>query len=383
MQLKQHSIILHDLGFKFTISTMKEQTILLLMGLLAVSFSMKTLYVRPTEMPSHDCPTNGPCETLDKYRDNSETYFNANEIQVIFLPGSYHSSIEEGLNIFDKKALLIQGTQEKIIFNRIEMLFFNIETVKISDIIINEVDLSLYSVSKVSIINSTFMQSMVNLDNTNTEIHNSHFKDYHNYIYHKRVALELISSNVTFIGINSFRNNTGNKGGALSMENSKIIFKEYTITTFQDNTATKYGGAIFVQNENLCLYQVHLELNATSKLVFDNNRAVKGGDNIYGASLMSNCSISTSKSHHIVSSQVWRNYFIFTTTNHLSPSLSLVSAESKRVCLCDNNGHPKCTKKEYILLLNETAFPGEVLTLQVILVGGDFGATIRHSAFVR
>ena len=350
------------------------------MGLLAVSFSMKTLYVRPTEMPSDDCPTNGPCETLDEYRDNSETYFDANEIQVIFLPGSYYSSIEEGLKIFDKKALLIQGTQEKIIFNRVEMFFFNIETVTISGLIINEVDLSVYStgkVSKVSIINCTFMQSMVNLENTNTEIQTSHFIDYYNYIYYERVALELISSTVTFIGINSFRNNTGNKGGALSMENSKIIFKGDTITTFQDNTAAEFGGAIFVQNENLCFYQVHLELNATSKLVFDNNRAEMGGDNIYGASLMSNCNISTTKSHYNVSSQVWRNYFFFTTTNeNLSPPLSLVSAESKRVCLCDNNGHPQCTKKEYILLLNETAFLGEALALPVVLVGGDFGATI-------
>ena len=110
---------------------MKEPTILLLMGLLAVSFSMKTLYVRPTETLSDDCPTNRPCETLDEYRDNSETYFDANEIQIIFLPGSYHSSIEEGLKIFDKKALLIQGTQEKIIFNRVEMFFLTLKLLQL------------------------------------------------------------------------------------------------------------------------------------------------------------------------------------------------------------------------------------------------------------
>ena len=354
---------------------MKELTIILLVGFLMVSSSMKTLYVRPSETSRNGCPTEGPCETLDGYRDKN---FEGNEIQVIFLPGSYHSSIEEGLKIIGKKALLIQGPGENIAFNRIEMLFVNIENVTISGLMISEVDLSVYSigtVSKVFIMNSRFMQSIVNLDCTNTEIQNSHFLNYHNYIYYERVALELISSSVTFIGVNSFRNNTGNKGGALSMKDSKIIMKGNAVTKFQNNRAAEFGGAIFVQNEDLCFYELH-QLNATSKLVFDDNKAGRGGDNIYGVSLMSNCSIFAAESRHTFSSQVWRNHFIFGPTTDVSPSLSLVSAQPKRVCLCDNSGHPKCTKKEYILLLKETAFPGEVLTLPIVLVGGDFGATI-------
>ena len=74
------------------------------------SFSMKTLYVRPSAMSRDDCPTNGPCETLDDYRDNSGIYFEGNEIQLIFLPGSYHSSIEERVNISNIKNLLVQGS---------------------------------------------------------------------------------------------------------------------------------------------------------------------------------------------------------------------------------------------------------------------------------
>ena len=115
------------------------------------------------------------------------------------------------------------------------------------------------------------------------------------------------------------------------------------------------------------------ELNATNMLEFEDNKAVKGGDNIYGVSLTSSCKVYASKSHRNFSSQVWRDFFIFST---VSLSISLVSAQPTRVCLCDKNGHPQCTKKEYILLLNETAFPGEVLTLPIVLVGGDFGATV-------
>ena len=102
---------------------MKEQLILtLFMGFLVGSYPMKTLYVRPSETSRDDCPTDGPCETLDEYRENSAAYLEGNEIQVIFLPGSYYSSIEEGIKIFDKKTLLIQGSGESVAFNLIEMM---------------------------------------------------------------------------------------------------------------------------------------------------------------------------------------------------------------------------------------------------------------------
>ena len=354
---------------------MKElMVVVLLVGLLVGSFSTKTLYVRPNAMPRDDCPTNGPCETVDDYRDNSGIYFEGDEIKLIFLPGSYDSSIEEGIKISHIKTLLIQGSEGKVAFNLIEMLFFSIDNVTISGLTISEVDLYVYIAGKVSVVNCIFMQSVVNLDLTNAEIQNCHFMNYHNHIYryYERTALELISSNITFIGTNSFSNNTGNKGGAISMENSKLIIKGNAVIQFQNNRAEKFGGAIFVKNEDFCFYEVH-QLNATSKLVFDNNKAVAGGDNIFGASLMSNCTIFTIKTQQNFSSQVWRNHFVFTDT---SPSLSLVSAQPKRVCLCDNSGRPQCTKMEYILLLNETAFPGEVLNLPIVLVGGDFGTTI-------
>ena len=217
------------------------------------------------------------------------------------------------------------------------------------------------------------MQSSVKLESTNAKIQDSHFINFNNYLYtsYEYSPLELVSSNITFFGTNLFSNNTGSKGGAISMKNSKLIIKGNALVQFKNNRATEFGGAIFVENYDLCFYEVH-HLNATTKLVFDNNKAVKGGDNIFGASLMSNCSVFIPKSHQNSSSQLWKNYFIFGDNTN---SLSLVSAQPSRVCLCDSNGYPQCTKKEYILLLEETAFPGEVLTLPIVLVGGDFGAT--------
>lgn len=96
------------------------------------------------------------------------------------------------------------------------------------------------------------MQSVVNLDLTNVEIQNSHFMNYHNHIhrYYERITLELVSSNITFIGTNSFSNNTGNKGGAISVENSKLFIKGNAIIQFTNNRAGEFGGAIFVKNED-------------------------------------------------------------------------------------------------------------------------------------
>ena len=73
-------------------------------------------------------------------------YFEGNEIQLIFLPGSYHSSIEEGVNISSIKNLLVQGSGGKVTFNLIEMFYFSIDNVTISGLTISEVDL--YSVPR-------------------------------------------------------------------------------------------------------------------------------------------------------------------------------------------------------------------------------------------
>ena len=55
------------------------------------------------------------------------------------------------------------------------------------------------------------------------------------------------------------------------MENSKLFIKGNAIIQFKNNRAGEFGGAIFVKNEDLCFYEAH-PLNATSKLVFDNNK---------------------------------------------------------------------------------------------------------------
>ena len=51
--------------------------------------------------------------------------------------------------------------------------------------------------------------------------------------------------------------------------------------------------------------------------------------------------------------------------------MSVVSGDPTRVCVCDVNGKPQCKKD----LLNYHVCPGEQFSLDLVVVGGDYGTT--------
>ena len=53
--------------------------------------------------------------------------------------------------------------------------------------------------------------------------------------------------------------------------------------------------------------------------------------------------------------------------------LSTVSADVSLVCICNSNGEPQCGPS--IVLINLEAYPGELFSLLVVVVGGDYGTT--------
>ena len=63
---------------------------------------------------------------------------------------------------------------------------------------------------------------------------------------------------------------------------------------------------------------------------------------------------------------------------NLNNSLSPVSSDPIRVCLCDANGKPQCAELSEIFLKNITVIPGESIDLSIVVVGQDFGATTRY-----
>ena len=194
-------------------------------------------------------------------------------------------------------------------------------------------------------------------------------------------AIESYFSALTLFGENLFRNNTSTKGGALVLYESYLYFTLLSRTLFVNNSANDIGGAIYVtqlpyfmtdrRDESPCFYQVHSNKDSTNLYIgFRGNMAEKGGHDIYGGTLHGYCrSLMISESIH-------HSKFHFE-----SKSLSSVTSDPKRVCLCDNQGIPQCAKQEYIYQNSSSYYPGEVFTIPVVVVGSDFGTVpgIVHS----
>ena len=190
---------------------------------------------------------------------------------------------------------------------------------------------------------------------------------------------------LTFLGEVIFKNNTGYQGGALYMFNSNAYLSNGSKLAFVNNEAFDKGGAIYVDNPKddrfsapndlplpiKCTFSLNYNIetisNVNSSVVFSNNSAFNGGNHLYGVSLKSVCHISPDNSTS--SAAVQSKIISFT-----SESLSRVSSEPKRVCLCEDNT-PRCANYSYIFRQRQYV-PGEKLSVRLSLVGYDFGTTI-------
>ena len=66
---------------------------------------------------------------------------------------------------------------------------------------------------------------------------------------------------------------------------------------------------------------------------------------------------------------------IVSYTPSLNNSLSPVSSNPKRVCLCDSKGQPQCAKISSIFVNWHKVYRGEPFNISVVVVGYDFGVT--------
>ena len=174
-------------------------------------------------------------------------------------------------------------------------------------------------------------------------------------------------------GKNIFRDNIAERRGGLALhDSSKVIFSPGSNTTFINNTAAEFGGAIYITSQfgfllsrdirytfrespvdfEPCFYFVTND--SDSSINFINNKATLGGLDIYGAiPYKGDCKLSAFKLQS-------------------KPSNSFkVSSDPTRVCFCVNNS-PQCENRTYFML-NETRYPGETFTISVALAGYNFG----------
>ena len=188
-------------------------------------------------------------------------------------------------------------------------------------------------------------------------------------------AISAHDSKCSLIGSVEFDNNSAKRGGALALYASILKLTVETKACFYNNSASEFGGAIYVENPSFdfitninrpCFYQVAMLGFDPSNLHihFESNTATEGGDNIYGAQISGRCLVNAIN-HNVKSA------FTFIPNN----TLSSVSSRATRICLCDSYSHPQCTDKSRIFVTNFTAYPGEMLSINATTVGAEFGTT--------
>ena len=119
-------------------------------------------------------------------------------------------------------------------------------------------------------------------------------------------------------GMTKFSDNEGLQGGALSLIFSKVYFANNTEVVLENNIALDTGGAIYVQyveEFDSCFYQLPYlsgDHGIDTQLTFTNNKAGTGGDDLYGAVLRSNCSITADvEGLTVTSNSVYDKIFSF------------------------------------------------------------------------
>lgn len=185
--------------------------------------------------------------------------------------------------------------------------------------------------------------------------------------------IKIILGELHISGMTSFSDNIGLQGGAISLIFSKVNFANSTTVIFENNTALEAGGAIYVQQvdeSDSCFYQLPYlsdEKDLNTHLSFKGNNASTGGDDIYGAALRDECSVTADvESVTITSNSIFEQLFDFINSSGCS-----IASDPKRVCLCSPDGDPVCDKLDYIYT-SEKRYPGERFTVTLAVVGFEF-----------
>lgn len=198
--------------------------------------------------------------------------------------------------------------------------------------------------------------------------------------------IQAVLGSLRFEDDTAFVNNIGIRGGALSLVYSSIYISNNTDILFLNNTAKDVGGAIYVQYYyslytftplySLCFYQLpdfsdrSSVINIDSTLNFTNNRAARGGQQVYGVALAKACLVSPTSETFSADMFLTSNLFYFHQQS--GTALSKISSDPKRVCVCKTNSKPQCASASYIFL-TETRYPGEKFNISMVVVGDEFG----------
>ena len=111
-------------------------------------------------------------------------------------------------------------------------------------------------------------------------------------------AIQGLSGNLHIYGHHLFKNNTGESGGAIGLlNNAHLFFYQECNVTFDGNTASTFGGAIYIQGDPnipksiLILCAIHfIGQQENHSIIFNSNNARVSGQSIYATPIY-NCSL--------------------------------------------------------------------------------------------
>ena len=203
-------------------------------------------------------------------------------------------------------------------------------------------------------------------------------------------ALIVLQSKVTISGKVNFTGNTAYRGAAMTfMQGGKMILVKDSNITFNNNSASTTGGAIYLTTtyskystfltgrNSFISTECFLEMKVYYKpyqLTFLNNEAGMGGNDLYGGGLQDACN------HFCKSSQVKARkksetclHEFLTVSNIKNTTLSYISSDPLRVCLCVG-GIPDCINIFKTVPTNGLGpYPGQTIEISAVVVGQNFG----------
>ena len=334
------------------------------------------------------------CQTLAFYGNNTGLLEQSANVTAHVLCG-VHSSIDSQrtpISIGNLSSLTVQpakqNQQNNVSFDDFTFKVENVKFFRMEDITILNVNLQVYPLSEhdhqsvLHIINCSFISLPDNiLVSVDLTLEDSSFRNC------SSSALNLFHSSIHLKGTVLFFNNSGVNGGALSLTSSQLIIENGAEVQFTNNNATAHGGAIYIDDASLFVYEAYKYYNcfytlmnydntSTYRVVFSGNSAQLGGEHIYGASLKSYCTATITKPPTYSCQILHSSPDVFKFDNPSLEGLSPISGQPMRVCLCNKLGIPECINVSNIVPLQALEYiPGEKASFSVSLVGGDFGWT--------
>ena len=204
-------------------------------------------YVKPSSLIS--CPGQ-PCLTLDRYNQQTETYFTTGST-FVFLAGNH--TVNTTVNLTSISDITLRGernTQVNILCSiQVVILIQNVSNL---------------SIEGLMFLSGNTTVALKIIDSYGVWIHNVGFQGSYSFIK-TFTGLHITSSDTITVTSCSFEGNTADDGGAIYVTAESNL--TLNASTFIRNNATSRGGAIYASGSNLAL----------SDNMFSGNTAYNGG----------------------------------------------------------------------------------------------------------